>query len=285
MKTPLGAAMLGLALAASIVLAQTKPEPPRGDARKPAPPASSNATAQLLPEIAKAFHTNVKLSATTTHLVVQSDGIPKHPTGTFPNRDNPNRIQTQNYSFKIPLQPKRADSPGKLPFGPIGVAINGIPFYNPYNSQGRDAVMGPDAEIFDSCCGHPDQLGRYHYHKYPACVKSPFKDDGTGHSPVIGFAFDGFALYGLNGENGKPPADLDECNGHSDKTRGYHYHATEKFPYLIGAYRGSIDMSNFSGGPNPFGKGDSGKGPPPKGKGPPPKGKGPPPKGKGPPKP
>ncbi len=284
MKSYIAFALCTSAIGVSVLAELAKPGPPRGDARKPATTTPTNALSSQLPEIAKSFHSNVKVSATATHLVVKSDGIPKHPTGTFPNGDNPNRIQMQDYNFTIPLQPKRAESPSKLPFGPIGVAINGIPFYNPYNAEGRDAVMGPNAEIFDSCCGHPDQRGRYHYHKYPACVKSPFKDDGTGHSPVIGLAFDGYALYGFNGDDGKPPTDLDECNGHTDKTRGYHYHASTKFPYLIGAYRGTVEMGNFNGGPNPFGKGDSGKGPPPKGKGPPPKGKGPPPKKDGPPK-
>ena len=27
-------------------------------------------------------------------------------------------------------------------------------------------------------------------------MKSPFVDDGEGHSPLIGFALDGFPLYG-----------------------------------------------------------------------------------------
>ena len=36
----------------------------------------------------------------------------------------------------------------------------------------------------------------YHYHKYPVCVKSPFVDEGEEHSPLIGFAFDGFPVYG-----------------------------------------------------------------------------------------
>ena len=46
-------------------------------------------------------------------MVVESDGIPNHETGKFPNRDNPNRIQKQNYRFYIPLQPKRAEKPTK----------------------------------------------------------------------------------------------------------------------------------------------------------------------------
>ncbi len=48
----------------------------------------------------------------------------------------------------------------------------------------------------DRCCGHPDPDGTYHYHKYPICMKSPWADDGTDHSPLIGFAFDGFPIYG-----------------------------------------------------------------------------------------
>jgi hypothetical protein len=34
---------------------------------------------------------------------------------------------------------------------------------------------------------------------------------------LIGYACDGFAIYGTKGEDGKPPAYLDECNGHSDR--------------------------------------------------------------------
>ncbi len=193
------------------------------------------------------FTANVRVSVAGGQLVVASDGLPNHETDHFPTSYNPNTILKQNYVFRIPLAPKFAEKPGKLPFGPIGVAVNGIPFYNPYNREGRDAVMGPNAEIFDSCCGHPDQLGRYHYHKFPVCIRSPFSSPAGGHSELIGWAFDGFAIYGPNGENGQPPADLDECNGHVDAQRGYHYHVTAKFPYILGAYKGVVEMSNFPG--------------------------------------
>lgn len=200
-----------------------------------------------LPAGSHPFHANVKVTMCDDAMVVQSDGIPTHKTGTYPNATNPNRILKQNYRFFIPLHPEKAKKTTPTPFGPIGVALNGIPFYNPYNREGRDAVFGPFAEIFDSCCGHPDQAGRYHYHKYPVCVKSPFKDPKGAHSPLIGYAFDGFALYGPNGNDGTPPTDLDECNGHDDAERGYHYHVTEKFPYLVGAYRGTPDPRNMIG--------------------------------------
>ena len=194
------------------------------------------------------FEGNVKVTLTDDKIVVESDGLPTHPAGTFPNPTNPNRILRQNNRFTIPRHPRKAEKPTPTPFGPIGVAINGVPFYNPYNAEGRDAVLGPFAEVFDSCCGHPDPMGRYHYHKYPVCLKSPFKENGKSadsHSPLLGLMFDGYALYGPNGADGKPPADLDASNGHEDTTRGYHYHVTAKLPYLIGSYRGVVDPANI----------------------------------------
>lgn len=212
------------------------------------------------------FNANVKVTLTDKHMIVESDGIPTHKTAEYPNRDNPNKIEKQNYRFLIPRQPQIADKPTPTPFGPIGVALNGIPFYNQYNREGQDAVK---LEVFDSCCGHPDPRGRYHYHKYPVCVKSPFKDEPGKHSPLIGYAFDGFGIYGPNGEGGKPPEDLDECNGHSDEERGYHYHATAGFPYLVGAYKGVVERENFDRPPGRSGRGGPGSGPRPPRRGPP----------------
>lgn len=224
------------------------------------------------------FLEHVKVSVDGDFLVVESDGIPNHKTAVYPNADNPNRILRQEYRFRIPLKPAWTNKPTRLPMGPIGVAINGIPFYNPYNAEGRNAVEGPWAEVFDSCCGHPDPAGRYHYHKYPVCVKSPFKDPQDSHSPIIGLAFDGYPVYGPKCDGGKSPVDLDDCNGHRDDERGYHYHVTTRFPYILGAYRGEVDMSNFDGpqgGPRRR-RGPGGPGLPP---GPPPGRLPPPPKG------
>jgi hypothetical protein len=193
------------------------------------------------------FSGNVRASLSMRTLEVHSNGIPNHQTANYPNEHNPNSILEQDYHFHIPLKPQIAEKITPLPFGPIGVAANGIPFYNPYNAEGRDAVFGPNAEVFDSCCGHPDPRGRYHYHQYPICLNSPFRDPLGKHSPLIGWAFDGFAIYGPNGEDGQSAKDLDECNGHIDKVRGYHYHVTKKFPYVLGAYRGVVNMENFDG--------------------------------------
>src|SRR5579871_1508601 len=190
-------------------------------------------------ELRKMFVGNAKVDFDGDTMVVTSNGIPNHETGRFPNANNPNSIREQHLRFVIPMHPTRADRVTPTPFGPIGVAINGIPFYNQYNAEGGDAVR---LEVFDSCCGHPDPMGMYHYHKFPECVHNPFESKPGEHSSLIGFMFDGYAVYGPNGENGKPPADLDECNGHWDAKRGYHYHVTAKYPYIVGAYRGLVNL-------------------------------------------
>lgn len=194
---------------------------------------------------------NVRLSHDSQFLIIDSQGYPNHPTAKFPNSGNPNTIRVQDFHFRLPLQPKLAAKITRVPMGPIGMALNGVVFFNPFEAGGMNAVEGYSEVWLDSCCGHPQQHGVYHYHKYPSCVKSPFADDGKQHSPVVGFAWDGFPIYGPYEDNGVMAKDLksanalDVCNGHSDKLRGYHYHVTPgQFPYIIGGYAGIPEVSN-----------------------------------------
>ena len=197
---------------------------------------------------------NVRISHDKQFLIMESQGYPNHPTAVFPNSGNPNSIRVQKFTFRLPLVPKLAGKITRLPMGPIGTALNGVVFFNPYEMEGMNAVEGYSEVWLDSCCGHPQQSGVYHYHKYPNCVKSPFKDDGKGHSPILGFAFDGFPLYGPYESEGVMAKDLeksmslDVCNGLSDELRGYHYHVTPgRFPYILGGYAGVVEASNNRG--------------------------------------
>ena len=192
-------------------------------------------------------------------LVIKSQGYPNHPTALFPNSGNPNSILVQDFTFRLPLEPRLADSITRLPMGPVGTALNGVVFFNPFEQGGMNAVEGYAEVWLDACCGHPQQTGVYHYHKYPTCVKSPFKDDGKGHSPIIGFAWDGIPIHGPYEADGVMARDidtnasspfraLDACNGHEDPLRGYHYHATPgRFPYILGGYRGVVEPGNNRG--------------------------------------
>lgn len=196
----------------------------------------------------------IRVSHDSQCIVIDSQGYPNHPTAVFPNSGNPNSIRVQTFHFRIPIEPKLAESITRLPMGAIGMALNGVVFFNPFEMQGMNAVEGYSEVWLDSCCGHPQQTGVYHYHKYPSCVKSPFSDDGKQHSPIIGFAFDGFPIYGPYEEAEVMAKDLmgdralDVCNGHRDEQRGYHYHVTPKrFPYIIGGFAGVVEPSNNRG--------------------------------------
>lgn len=197
---------------------------------------------------------NLRLSHDKDFLIIRSQGYPNHPTAVFPNSGNPNTIRVQDFTFRLPLMPRLADEITRLPMGPIGTALNGVVFFNPFEAGGMNAVEGYNEVWLDSCCGHPQQTGVYHYHKYPSCVKSPFPDNGKRHSPVIGFAFDGFPVYGPYESAGVMAKDLkgsqalDVCNGHKDAERGYHYHVTPgRFPYIVGGYAGVVEPSNNRG--------------------------------------
>lgn len=184
---------------------------------------------------------------------IHSKDVPNHPTAKFPDtygtqNYNPSYIKEVDRDFTIPLDPKKAkgaiamdanDKNGALNMGPVGLAVNGVVFFNPF-----DATMVDAADGMDRCCGHPSPGFDYHYHKYPVCVNTPYADKGDAHSPIIGFALDGFPLYGPYESEGTLARDLttnklDAFNAHYDEQRGWHYHVTPgKFPYIIGGYMG-----------------------------------------------
>jgi hypothetical protein len=178
----------------------------------------------------------IKVEVSKDFLKVYSSGLPDHKS----ERVNPNTPIGQKFVFKIPRVPKFAKSPAQVPSrGPIGIAVNGVVFFGPEDKQGKLAI---ENHGLDSCRGHPSDRGVYHYHSTPACIH---KNLSAKHSPVIGYAFDGFKIYGQLGEKGKKPNNLDKCNGHQDSGRGYHYHATTGFPYILGCYKGIAEPSNF----------------------------------------
>ncbi len=185
------------------------------------------------------------------YFTIHARNIPNHPTARFPDTYgtqgyNPNSIQAHNYSWKLPLVPTLKKNPVAvdklntgmaLPMGAVGVAINGVVFYNPFDAGMQDATG-----IMDRCCGHPSPDNRYHYHKYPICVNTPFVDKGETHSPIVGFAFDGLPIYGpyesadVMAKDSKDHP-LNAFNAHYDAARGWHYHVTPgKFPYVIGGF-------------------------------------------------
>ncbi|MBM4167534.1 MAG: YHYH protein [Ignavibacteria bacterium] len=136
---------------------------------------------------------------TSDYVYVASTNIPSYPIG--PWNGNPNGATNQNFIFKISRHPvENTGTKTRTALGHIGVLSNGVTFFNPkdamsYHNQNiwhQNAVV-VEAPSFDSCLGHPQQQGEYHHHQNPKCLYTPTPNQ---HSPVIGFSFDGFPIYG-----------------------------------------------------------------------------------------
>lgn len=166
---------------------------------------------------------------------VTTNGIPTYATGPFLD-GNPSVATDQNAIFKISLNPvQNTGNPTPTTAGNIGVFINGVALFDyrdgvswknstnaeaggPLGGMGdnvwnRDAVP---AEMvgFDCAKGHP-AMGNYHHHQNPSAfdldlnvlstVCSLYNADGLymvdsmQHSPLIGYAYDGFPIYGAYG--------------------------------------------------------------------------------------
>ncbi len=155
---------------------------------------------------------------TEEHVYVKATGMAAYNMGPFLD-GNPNQPDDQNYLFRITRDPQ--PNTGDLvetPLGAIGVLINGVLFENyadamSWNNEGiwnRNANFW-ELDGFDCARAHP-QGTAYHVHQSPAafntiddpetdiCDMYPseglFVPDPSEHSPLLGYAFDGYPLYG-----------------------------------------------------------------------------------------
>ncbi len=150
------------------------------------------------------IETNVQqVQYSSAYVYVSATCIPGYDIG--PWAGNPNIPANQNFIFKITRTPQ--ENTGTLtetPLGHIGVWSNGVSMFNAqdafsYNNQGvwnQDAIPNEGAS-FDACLGHPAPNGEYHHHLNPTCLYNDV--DNSAHSPIIGYAFDGFPIYGTFG--------------------------------------------------------------------------------------
>lgn len=191
-----------------------------------------------------------------------------HTTGVFPvgKNDaaaeydpNPNTISAQTLSQKLPSNPVYSATPYCMG-GEVGIMLTGVPLFNAFDAGLRDA---PAHELQDSCDGHPQGSGEYHYHSLSSC----FKD--TGVETILGYAYDGFPITGGKVAEGKylTTDDLDECHGITSdvmmdgkKKSTYHYVMTVDFPYSASCFRAKPATTGPSAGPGQQGGGQNRQG-------------------------
>ncbi len=215
-------------------------------------------------------------------------------------------VAEQSITLNVPRNPKIANSSSDLSLLSYGaVMLNGVVLDQVANGcyMPDDASADRDGNIANGCGlwvdwrldplgkvslgadshnAHTQPGGLYHYHGNPYAL---YDTEGTTKaSPVIGFAADGFPIFGprfvdeTTGEvveatsgytiksGSRPTADsspggsydgsyiqdyeftnagnLDKCNGRTVDGE-YGYYVTETYPYIMGCYTGTPDYSFF----------------------------------------
>ncbi len=212
---------------------------------------SDNSSADV-PEVYKKIYGATDMYVDGNYIVIKSTSLPDHKSPYFQGTAwasakyeayngsnssfaiNPNRIAQVNLTFRIPLNPSVVTTHAATPGGPIGISLNGVPFFNQYAAMG--APLTNEVNSFDQYNGHPQQQGQYHYHVEPTYLTST-----KGSNALLGFLLDGFPVYGPV-ENGvtMTNAMLDAYHGHTGATADYpngiyHYHITSTDPYINGS--------------------------------------------------
>ncbi|TWT48601.1 YHYH protein [Botrimarina hoheduenensis] len=142
---------------------------------------------------------------------VQSNGIPEHRVGRFPNPGNPNTIRAQRHRFNVPLNPRiapRTTRIGERGRRVFGVAVNGVTFDpgtaevwqgNHRSGWNYEALGGAIPLGIDENHAHVQPTGKYHYHGLPTKLLEEIGVSAEAHSPLVGWAADGFPIYALYG--------------------------------------------------------------------------------------
>jgi hypothetical protein len=139
-----------------------------------------------------------------------------------------------------------------------GISLDGFPFAEAPPS----AIMNGEVAIpaLDACGGHPQPDGPYHWHLVPQVVNNLLDKEGITNvsctnitqsaNTIIGYARDGFPIYGYEESDGSTPTGLDDCNGHTGVTDDfpngqYHYHVTNTdVPNILPCTYGATVISN-----------------------------------------
>jgi hypothetical protein len=134
---------------------------------------------------------------------IDSNGIPNHSVGTFPNHGNPNSISPQTYHRRVPLHPTPAA--GDTRGVDFGVAVNGVMFdpgtADLWNNDRRwhyEALSGEMVHHgslgMDHNLAHVQPSGAYHYHGLPLGLLNSL--NYKTKMVLVGWAADGYPIYG-----------------------------------------------------------------------------------------
>ena len=241
------------------------------------------------------FYGDLTISVIGNKCIFKTNAIPNHDFNDGGNAF-PNDVSEQNDQFEITTSPTKSNEVTKISLqidnavllngvkvdllaaGCFGVG-NGKIGCNDMSQPWRyDPMHEANGFEVDSHNAHAQPDGTYHYHGSPLAL---FEDSDSHDSPVIGFAADGFPIFGsyFNDQGsirkaissyrlkvGSRPdgnaypggtydgafrddyeyveglGDLDECNGMT-KDGVYAYYITPNYPYVLACFTGTPDSS------------------------------------------
>jgi hypothetical protein len=214
--------------------------------------AAQTVPAPKMAEPFQKFSEAVLLDWDEKYLYVGSDGLPDHPmmvgiTAWQQQVPLPHSYYLGN-AWSIPLHPVPAANgmSAKTNFfrGAIAVAANGIPIFNPIKNDGRtDTFLAGELDEYGGHCGRADD---YHYHVAPWHLA-----ERLGPSLPLGYALDGYPIYGLAEPDGSTVSGLDSFHGHASAAGEYHYHASKSYPYINGGFHGEVAIGGGQVEPQP----------------------------------
>lgn len=151
----------------------------------------------------------VDLTEAKNRVSVSANGIPDHLVGRFPNRGNPHSLSEQRVNLSVPAHPKPSRTPKPLELGwNFGVSIDGVVFDplaveywngDPRSGWSYNALGGAISLGLDENHAHVQPGGKYHYHGIPTGLIELLEYTPTRHSPLVGYAADGFPIYAMTG--------------------------------------------------------------------------------------
>ncbi len=250
------------------------------------------------------FEAEVSITFDATHCVLVSDNIPNHDFNDQ-SANFATNVSEVAQRFEIPRNPTAANTTSRITQRSYdAVMLNGVPVdilsagcYRPdeprADANGNVAIgcnqndpwlldpLGTGSRFgADQHNAHTQPDGSYHYHGDPMAMWDD--NPGANGSPVIGFAADGFPIYGSYfldpttnqlrkatsgytlkpGERPSSPTDpggaydglyiddweftdagdLDACNGMTVNGQ-YGYYITDSYPWIIACHTGTPDPS------------------------------------------
>ena len=197
-----------------------------------------------------------RVSYSNSYVYINATGLASYAMGPWFNNAAKSILfqnwpSNQNNIIRFPINPTPATTGAvTTKGGTIALGVNGVSFYNGgdafsyTNATGLDAMapsgdgiwnrdaMSTEIVTFDPSLAHQQNTGQYHYHINPiglrfqigdhvvfnSSTRTYSEDVGPAkHSPIVGWAFDGYPIYGPYGYS----STLDQTSGIRRMVSGY----------------------------------------------------------------